>query len=223
MMERSGHLVKVVFERSSYDVELPMLPTLSYLQRVVSSMMLADNRAFTTHVNQLSSLLDFSYWNPSKGRVTLSSDSELVIALRSMSGELEISATIRRASQHLHQLDTVARNPCEATDRLYRIATMNLRARGIPSLKTMELVASMQILNVCRHRLVVQGLAKPDLLKGEPPTQSCQPRDCGSGSDVCTPASWSPLESPEHNGRGRWRDFKTKTEEVRPRSDPTST
>lgn len=216
--EGMKHTIRVVFDGGSRDIELPMSETLAGLQRTVSSVLRIGDNCLASSQGKDSDPpypLKFTYRDPNWGEFVLEKDSQLALALRTGSEPLEITATVPGASRGVHvgeQVITPAR--AGAGERLYRAATLTLRAQGVVSMKTSDLKKAMVLLKLCPRRLVVQGLASPRLLRGETPILACPLGPCGTNKEACSPQASASSETADEDDTGDWSDFAARIAQV---------
>eukprot|EP00903_Cladosiphon_okamuranus_P006389 g6254.t1 len=148
--------IKINFEGTARDVDLPSPITLSRLQQAIASTFDTAMPA-RSGANEAvkDSDLSFTYKDPEGDDIVFDKDSELSLALRLCPSSLEITAAVK---------ETAAKKP-DPERRLYSVAARNLREyNGVPSMTPEKLIKTLAFLQLNPRRLVRQSLAPKSLL-----------------------------------------------------------
>ncbi|CAN0449136.1 unnamed protein product [Ectocarpus sp. 12 AP-2014] len=149
--------IKINFQGTSRDVNVPAPVTLTSLQAAVAAAFEVDLPVRSPAGEATKDTdLSFTYKDPDGDDIVFDKDSELKLALRLCPDSLEISAAGK---------ENKPANKPDPEARLYKIAARNLREyNGVPSMTPPKLVKTLAFLKLNPQRLVKQGLAPKNLL-----------------------------------------------------------
>ncbi|CAN0463579.1 unnamed protein product [Ectocarpus sp. 12 AP-2014] len=149
--------IKINFQGTSRDVNVPAPVTLASLQAAVAAAFEVDLPVRSPAGEATKGTdLSFTYKDPDRDDIVFDKDSELKLALRLCPGSLEISAAGK---------ENKATKMAGSEEKLYKIAARNLREyNGVPSMTPPKLIKTLAFLQLNPQRLVKQGLAPKVLL-----------------------------------------------------------